>query len=740
MAWSDARFNLSPAGETKFIDGVWVSGSFFSVLGVRAALGRMLTQADDAPGGGSDGPVAVLSYDFWQRQFGGAPDAIGRILTIDRVAFTVVGVAPRRFFGVDVGYSFDVAAPLETQPLVRVAPAPNANFRPLVSILGRLRADQTVDSATAALRSIQPQIREATLPAGWPQAFLDRYLKNAFTLVAAPAGASLLRRRFSRPLLVIMVIVGLTLLVAGANLTNLALTRADGRSREFGMRLALGASRGRLVRQLLAESGLLAGAGSVGGIFLAAWGARVMVRQLATTVASTGPHATTGHILFDVSIDWRVLGYTLFLAALAMVVFGVIPAFRSSRISPLDATRNSRTFAWSFRTAGPATALVIVQVAISFSVVIAAGLLTRTLAALEARPLGFDHQAILIANLDAQHVAIPANRRPALYAEILDAVRTVPGVAAAALSWNPPVFTGPALGQPIQSVSGAAPLPPRGANSGLNLVSPHWFETMGIPLVNGRDVTSADRINTPPVVVVNQAFARRFLPSTNPIGHAVTLFLPGAPRPPVEIVGVVSNTVYGGMRNEIEPMMFLPIAQRDSAWEQFLASPSLAIKVTSDDRPMLTRRIAAVISAASPDLSMTFHPLDDYLDDSLVQERLTALLAGSFAMVAMLLAAVGLYGVTAYAVARRRKEIGIRMALGAEPGRVVTLILSRTVFLVALGVALGGALSMWATTGLAALLSKSATSRSCDVSGCGRSAGRDCAPGKLAAGSARGED
>jgi putative ABC transport system permease protein len=690
IAWADVRFNLTLGGETSYANGLSVSGAFFDVLGVPAVLGRTLSVADVGSGGGRDGRVAVISYDFWRHHFNGASDVIGRTLSLDGTPVTIVGVAPRGFFGVEVGQSFDVAVPMQGEPLV--------------SIMARLRSDQTLDSSIAALRGVQPQIRNATLPQGWPKSFLDRYLKSAFTLEPASTGLSLLRRRFARPLLVVMAVVALVLLVACTNLANLALMRAAARRRELGVRLSLGASRWRLVRQALAESFVLASAGGVGGLVMESWSARLLVRQLFTSVAYSGPHAISGDVFLDLPIDGHVLAFTLALTLGTTVLFGLLPALRAGQVSPLDAIVEHRVAIKHRRGASLADFLVVTQVAISLVVVVAAGLFGRTLAALETRQLGFDREGVLIATLDSQHASVTPARRQALYSDVLDAVRGLPGVKDAAISSLPPVLSGPPLGQPISAISGEGPLPPRGAFSGLNVISPGWFQTLGIRLVAGRDVTPDDRPERPPVVLVNQTFVRAYVHTGDPLGRMLTLVLPGPPGAPVRIVGVVSDSVYGGLRDRIEPTIFLPMEQLGSVWWPALSSVSLSIRSSLPHPEPLTRSVAAAIGAVQGDLPLTFHCLNDYVNDSLVQERLVALLSESFAVVALLLAALGLYGVTAYAIARRRTEIAIRIALGAAPARIVALIVGRVLLLLAAGTAVGGAVSLWVSRFIAALL------------------------------------
>jgi len=702
LAWSDARLNLAQGGETRYVNGVWVTGSFFDLLGVPPLLGRTLSASDDVPGGGSSGPVAVISYDFWQRHYGGSRTAIGAPLLIEGVPFTVIGVTPPDFFGVDVGRAFDVAAPIRARDVISGSKTGRGAAGPLVRIIARLAQGATIASATQALRGVQPQIREATLPQGWPKVFLDRYLTNPFTLKPAAMGASLLRNRFSRPLVAIMVIVALVLLVASANLANLALARAAARRRELGVRLALGASRMRLVRQLLTESVVLAGTGAVLGLLVASWTARLLVQQLSTTVRSPGAAAMTGRVFVDVSIDGRVLAFTMALSVITVVVFGVVPALRASRVVPLDALAGPRP-GERRRGTGPTDMFVVAQVAVSLIVVVAAGLFTRTLTALETRHLGFDREEILVVTVDAEHVVDPA-RRQNLYTSVVDAVRQVPGVSDAALSVVPPVSTGAIPGQPIRAISGEAPLPPRGAFSAVNLVSPGWFRTLGIPLAAGRDVSRDDRLETPPVVIVNQTFARTLLHGANPVGRTLTLHMPGPPPPPIEIVGVVSDTVFGGMRSRIEPTIFLPIAQLGPSWSPFLVPIDLSVRSIGHRPDVLARSVGDAIAGVNRDLALTFHPLTDYVNDSLVQERLIARVSGSFAVLTLLLAALGLYGVLAYAVVGRRTEIGIRIALGAGRNSIIRLVLGRVFVPVALGVVIGAVVSLWASSFVASLL------------------------------------
>ncbi len=698
-AWTTTRTNLATGGATEFADSIWASGSFFDTLGVPAIIGRTFSEADDQRGGGMDGAVAVISYDFWQRHFGGSADAIGRTLSLDAAPFTVIGVTPPEFFGPEIGHTFDVIVPLDDDPRVRTADAnaPSGSLAINIAVIARLKPGHTFAQATAALRGVQPQIREATLPRFWPKQFLPRYMQDAFILMPAGSGNASLQRLYERPLLTILVVVALVLVIACANIANLLLARAAARRHELSVRRALGASRWRLVRQFLSESALLAAIGAACGVALGSWGSRLLVRELSTDA---------NQLFLDLSFDSHVLAFAIGVAAATTVLFGVGPALRATRVMPMDALKQDGRATSADARGAFANGLVIAQVALSLLLVVTAGLFVRTFVSLSTRPLGFDSNRVLVVNLDAQHATIPARERAAIYERAREAVSTLPGVSSAALSGLTPIVgpQRPTLGQPIEEVSGGVPQPPQGGFSAVNIVSSGWLETLGTPLLTGRDISDRDRSGAPPVVVVNQSFARKFLGDISPLGHTVKLFLPGPPPPPIEIVGMSADAVYGGSpRASAPPTIYLPIAQLSDVWLPFLANVNLSVR-TNGAPALAIRSVATAITAVNPNLALTFHTLNDQIDASLVKERLLAMLSGFFGGLALLLAGLGLYGVTAYAVARRRMEIGIRMALGAEPRSVTRLVLSRAVALVASGIVIGTALSVWVLRFVAALL------------------------------------
>jgi putative ABC transport system permease protein len=690
MAWSTTRFNLAQGGQAEMVDGIWASGAYFDVLGAPAILGRTFSAEDDRRGGGPDGPVAVISYGFWQRRFGGSADAIGKPLTVERVAYTIIGVTAPDFFGTEVGRKFDVAIPLGTEPLVRGREsALDRRSTWWLSIMLRLAPGQDFAAAHAALRGMQPQIREATLPQDWPEQYKKTYLTEAFTLVPAATGSSGLRRRYQQPLTAIMVVVGLVLLIACANIANLLLARANARRHELSVRVALGASRTRIARQLLAESLLLSGAGALIGLLFARWGSRLLVRQLSTT---------TNTVFLDLALDWRVLGFTALIAVSTAILFGVAPALRASRVQPNEALKEQGRGVAGERFA-LGNLLVVVQVALSVILVVAAGLFVRTFTSLANVHLGFDHEPVLVANVSAQRLQLEPAQRAEFFERLRDAAASVPGAAVVAVSAVTPV-SGSTWNNVIE-IPGAPPRPERERMTNINLLSRSWFATMGTRVIAGRDFTDRDVEGSAPVAIVNQAFARKFFDGENPLGRRVVQ--PGGPTRPAitrEIVGYVEDAVYRALREPVPPTMYLPLRQQTEP----PSSMAISVRAAAGSPALLTKSLAAALTGVHKDIAITFRLLSEQVKASLIQERMVAMLSGFFGGLALLLAGLGLYGVTSYAVSRRRTEIGIRMALGAAPGGVVRMVLLRVAVLVAIGVVVGAGISLWAARFVATLL------------------------------------
>ncbi|HEX2456822.1 MAG TPA: ABC transporter permease [Vicinamibacterales bacterium] len=693
-AWSTAptTFNLAESGRVEPVNGAYVSGGLFHMLGIDAIAGRTITPADDVRGGGPDGLVAVISSRFGQSRFGGARDALGRQLTLNRVRFTVVGILPPGFLGPEVGEAMDVFVPLASEAAIRGRESA-LDFRNSwwLQMMARLKPDQSLDQAMAALNAARPAIREATMPLGGSAESRARYFNEPISLFPAATGVSPprgLRERFEQPLTIIMMVVAAVLFIACANIANLMLARATARRHELSVRLALGASRLRLGCQMFIESLILAAGGGLAGLALAEFGGPLLVRQLGSDLSAA---------TLDLSIDWRVLGFTAAASLGATFLFGLAPALGLGRVQPNDAMKEqSRAVAGESRL-GLRNALVAAQVGLSFALVVGAGLFVRTFATLTTTPLGFDPSNLLIVGADATPDSVTPENKVAYAQRVAEAVAAVPGVARASLSRITPMSDGNTT-TGVQ-LSGATPLPPEERTVWINFIEQGWFETYGMRVIAGRDFAVSDT-GAEAVAVVNQAFVRRFANGQNVIGQQVTSVTPG--RLNALIVGVVNDSVYRTVRLGVVPTMYLPVSR--ASLGGFSGSAfSVTAKLTSP-RALVERNIADAIGKAAPDLAFTFRDYNDQLRATVIQERLVALMSGFFGALAMLLAALGVYGVTAYSVGRRRAEIAVRMALGASSRRVVRLVLGRVAMLILAGAAIGVALSLWAARFVGALL------------------------------------
>ena len=680
FAWTPVRFDLTERGERQPVAGIFASGAYFATLGVAAVRGRTFTPADDRPGGGPDGAVAVISYGLWQRRFGGADSVIGTPLVVDGATVTIVGVTAPEFLGLDVGSAFDVTLPLETEPLIRRSRS--ALQRSPLLVMLRLKPGQSVEVGTATLRGLQPQLGSTPAPNSEP-----------FTLAPAATGASLpvrgphgLRQSYARPLLTILMVALLVLLIACVNIANLLLARATARRFELGVRLALGASRARLTRQLLLESLLLAVLGAIGGLVIAQWSSQALVAQLSTPLEQ---------IALDVSFDWRVMAFTAAVALVTAGIFGTVPAFRSTRIAPLEvlkgrAQADSSSAAGTRGLATVSSSLVILQIALSLALVIAAALLVRSFARLSSVPLGFDPDRVLVVNVDTEQVRTDAAGRMHLFHRILDGVRGVPGVAHAGGSIWTPVDGGMRMGDSQSRIA-------------FNFVTPGWFAAYGTPLRAGRDFTVHDTAGSPPVVIVNDAFVRAFLPGASPLGETIPHPRSGRGEVLRTVVGVVGDAVFDSQREGTQPIVYLPVAQSGGGPSGRTAI-SLGVRPAMGTPVQLGPSVGAAVRGVDPDVSFSFGFLEDHVQASVRQERLVAILSGFFGALALVIAALGLYGVTSYTVNRRVTEIGIRRALGAQRAHVLALVVGQSLTLTAVGIGLGLAAAAAMTRSLRGLL------------------------------------
>lgn len=683
FAWSNARFNTSPGGETSYVEGLWVSGDFFRVLGVRPVIGRVFTRDDDRRGCAE--PGAVISHAYWQRTFGGQPDVVGRQVRLNGRLFPIVGVTPAEFYGIEVGRMYDVAIPLCADELLRGADTRLARRHSWwLSVVGRLKPGVTIAGARAQVEAIAPAVFEATLPPVYQADDRRKYLALPLTALSAASGVSVLRGEFGDPLALLLGISSVVLIIACANLANLLLARASVRGREIAIRLAIGASRRRVIGQLLVESALLAAAGAIAGLGVA-YG---MTRTLVSTIASSYVS-----VFVDLAWNWRLVAFTAGVAGLACLLFGIVPALRATALAPTAALRSGgRGLTASREKVGLRRALVVTQVALSLVLTLGALLFVRTLYNLTTLDVGFDEQSVVGLDLSHSSLAGPGEQAAAVRRTIREQLSALPDLQAVAevevmplggSGWNQNIWVGP--------------WPDKGV-SNFNRVGPEYFSALQIPVVAGRGFTDTDTLHSPQVAVVNETFVRRFVKDGTAVGRTIRVESPpGVAEPRPEIVGVVTDTRYQDLRDQIEPLVYVPSAQ--------LEEPGAAVAFVLQPRTTIERAMTSVkemMTRINPAIDLEFTVLGTTIQTSLVRERLMATLSTAFGLLAGLLAAVGLYGVMSYTVARRSNEIGIRLALGARRGQVLRLVLGDAGLLVAIGltvgIALAAAAGRWART------------------------------------------
>lgn len=695
MAWSPVRVPGPRDEPTPPIDGVFVDGGFFATLRQPVGLGRPLTPRDDGDGAA---PVAVISHGYWQRRFGGAPDVVGQALVIHDTPFMIVGVTGPGFTGLEVGQAADVFLPLSAESIVRGAQSflrpPFDGMNMWLRIGARLRPGQSLENGAAIVRGLQPELRDASIPAGFPQ-LRDTLLREPIGLVSAESGLSRIRQLYRRPLHVLIVVVGVVLLLACVNVANLLLAQATAREHEIGVRLAIGGSRWRVARQLFVESALLTTAGVVAGLGLAQWAAQALVARFST------PNAP---VTLALSLDWHVLAVTSALGVITTLACGTAAAMRVNAVAPGRALTGAVFSAGERRRTWLPQALLAVQMALSLTLVVAAGLFIGTFARLTAVPLGFDRDLVLLANAAAAQAGVPPDQRGALYERLVESVRAVPGVAEAAASTITPISTSSAP-VAVTAVGGSAPPGSALGEARSIFVTPGWFATYGLPVLAGRDVTGSDTSTSVPVMVVNRAFVDRFLADHDALGASVGIAV--GPRAEMSllartVVGIVENGVYQSLRDAPPPTIYVPLAQYDYPIP-LNTSIAISVRATAGSPAVLARDVTTAITQVNPRLTVTTRTLSSQVNESIRQERLLAELSGLFGAMALFLAAAGLFGVTSYSVARRRREIAVRVAVGASRRDVIRAVMARVVVPIGLGLALGGLLSIWLARFVSAL-------------------------------------
>jgi putative ABC transport system permease protein len=677
FSWSTTQFDLAQGGAVHKANGVYASGEFFATLGVRPAAGRLISATDDTRGCSG---VAVLSYGFWQDHFAGAQSAVGSTLSLDNHTFQIIGVSAPGFYGVDVGSKYDVAIPVCTAAIFdgKESRMDRRSWWWL-RVVGRKKPEITPDQLTARLGVLSPQVFSAALPTNWDQKGQQEFLKRTFIAVPAATGISYLREQFTQPLNILMGVVGLVLLIACANIASLMLARAAARNKEIAVRKALGASRARLIRQLLTECVLLSTAGALLGVLFARWGSSLLVQYISTRENT---------VFLDFSFDWRILSFTAAAALFTGLLFGVLPAFRSTRVSLTSAMKGSQASNEESRAKfRPGKWIVASQVALSLVLLVASGLFLRSLVKLVTLDAGFDRKNVLIVHADLHTAKVPLEQQPAMFVEMENRLRALPGVVSASRSIMTPVSN--YIWNSILQVD--TPNPPTGDNAlaFFNYVSPRFFETLRTPLLAGRNFNDGDTKSAQLVAVVNETLARKFFPKGDALGKYFRIEPdPGKPAPPIQIVGLVKDAKYESLREEAHATAYFPIAQIPEHAEEQVFELRTAIRPSA-----LIPTVQDAVAGVSKAIPLDFVTLAQQIDDSLVQERLLATLSTFFGGLALLLAMIGLYGALSYLVMQRQREFGIRLALGAPRDSILRLVMRDVLLVLAGGLAVGACIS-----------------------------------------------
>jgi predicted permease len=654
----DNRFTVGPSGDALPLDGAYVTGNFFQALNISAARGRALEPSDDIEGGGSDGPVATISYRYWIGQYGGDPAVVGRTITVNQTPMKIVGVLPAAFPGVHVGSAPAIFVPLRLEPMLSGERSMlHREGTWWLRILARTRPGISTAQTRAALQTVWPSIRKTAFGPGTPTSVFA--MKP--DLLDASRGISGLRTDFSRPLFYLMGIAGMVLLIACANIANLLLARSRVRRQEIAVRLALGASRARIIRQLITESVLLSGVGAALGVAIAWPASRLLVALISTSV------------WLDVRPDLRILAFAVALALITGVLFGGGPALRATSESLKESTRTVSGRAFFGK------ALVVSQVALSLLLLIAAGLFARTFWNLTKQDVGFDRHELYMAAIDPRNGGIEGPALSRMYRTLYENLNREPGVQAASLARMVPVAD---CCWWEDVVSPESPHPTGKARVYLNNVTPGYFASLGTPLLAGRDFTLHDGPNSPRVAVVNEAAAKHFFPGMNAVGRHLSVDGSKSLQN-VEIVGIVKSTNENSLRGGPEPGAYFSFLQPDEQNKTFIL---LRTKLGEAAVQSLLRRN---VHALSPQTPVNVESVDKRILETATQDRLTAVLADFFGLLAASLACIGLYGIMSYTVARRTAEIGIRMALGAEGGGVRWMMLREALVMASAGIAIG---------------------------------------------------
>ncbi len=674
-----ARFpinaNFVYQGQSESISAEVVSGNYFDVLGVSPHLGRLLSAADDVKKSGH--PVVVLGYAFWQRRFGGNGDIVGKNVRVNNALVTVIGIAPREFFGVNIGRNPDVYVPLAMKAeLTPTWDGYEDRGSHYLHILGRLAPKMTIKQASPSLQVIlKPMLQAdlANMTGTISQRFHDQFLAKAIVLTPASNGVPTFRENTSTPLYVLMGMVGLVLLIACANVANLLVARGLMRQKEIAIRLAMGASRIDIIRQLISESLVLAFLGACAGLLVSAWTSGILIQSF--------PTQDGGASGLNASLDPRTVAFTFVLALLTAIGFGLLPSIQSTRPNVYPTLKDQGgSVIGGFGQIRSRQALVIGQVALSLMLLVGAGLFTRSLINLRKLDPGFQISNMVTFSLDASRNGYTPQRIRETYQTVQERLASVPGVQSAALN-DIVLLSGDNSSSTIH-IDGYQSKQDEDMNPHFSSISPGYFSTVGTPLLLGRDFTAADRFGAPNVAIVNESFVKHYFNGESPLGRKFGYHQEGPGD--VEIIGVAKDAKYDSLRNDHPRIVYIPYLQQPAPG--YISVDVRTAAAPESVMPTLRREIARI----DPNLAVwDLKTMETQISESLFAERLTAILCAVFGALATLLASVGLYGVTAFSVARRTREIGIRMALGAGRGNVLGMVLKEVAVMCLIGVGFG---------------------------------------------------
>ena len=675
---STNQLNLSIRGRAELASGLVVTGNFFQVLGLNAVLGRTMTPEDDRPGGLAS--VAVLSYSFWARAFGADPGVLGQTLAVNGTPFVIIGVTPKGFYGLNPGTPVDVMVPIAMQAAAYASPSQLENPRAWwFRVMGRLEPGADEEQARTRTEFLLQQAIAAQPPE-------QKYDPPRLALLAGGQGLEYLRNQFRKPLLVLMAVAGLVLLIVCANVAGLLLTRAAARRKEIGTRLALGAGRARLVRQLLTESLVLAALGGAGGVALA-FGLRNFLPDLLSRAY--------GPVMLDMSLDAPMLLFSTAACLLAGIVFGLAPALRATRVDLVPMLKQGSGPAGAPSRDRTGRPLVVVQVSLSLVLLAGAGFFVRTVANLRSETLGFRPENLLLFQLNATLNGYEDERLLDLYEQVLHAVEAVPGVRSASLSRHGLVagsLTNTSVHIPGYQAHGE-----NDNGSYVHYIAPKYFETMGIPLLAGRDIEWQDRQGAPQVAAVNEAFAKHFFEGSNPLGRLIGLDRDD-PAKTVAVIGLVGDAKYSDLRGPAPATMYLPFRQHAQH------SMTFAVRAAGDPESLIAALRKAVEGVDANVPLFKIRTQVEQVSQAMQQERLFAHLLVAFGLLALFLACLGLYGTLAFAVNGRIPEIGLRMALGAQRRDVSAMILKGSLAPVGVGLGIGLAAAALSTRFIESML------------------------------------